>query len=118
MVFSNCAQCDSRPSAMRPGLSASPSTTGLKDESCLGSLWPSHALETLLDGRRPSCPRSDFSPTRRSAISIGPTRFQVEQRLKSHEFHVLFTDLKGSTELYERVGDLVAYDWFARTSRS
>jgi class 3 adenylate cyclase len=34
----------------------------------------------------------------------------VEQRLKITSLTFLFTDLKGSTELYERVGDLVAYD--------
>jgi class 3 adenylate cyclase len=34
----------------------------------------------------------------------------VDQRLKITSLTFLFTDLKGSTELYERVGDLVAYD--------
>jgi class 3 adenylate cyclase len=34
----------------------------------------------------------------------------IDQRLKISSLTVLFTDLKGSTELYERVGDLVAYD--------
>jgi class 3 adenylate cyclase len=34
----------------------------------------------------------------------------VDQRLKISRLTVLFTDLKGSTELYERVGDLAAYD--------
>lgn len=34
----------------------------------------------------------------------------VGQRLRITSLTFLFTDLKGSTELYERVGDLVAYD--------
>jgi len=34
----------------------------------------------------------------------------VDQRLKITSLTFLFTDLKGSTALYERVGDLVAYD--------
>jgi class 3 adenylate cyclase len=34
----------------------------------------------------------------------------VHQRLKITSLTFMFTDLKGSTELYERVGDLVAYD--------
>ena len=34
----------------------------------------------------------------------------VDQRLKITSLSFLFTDLKGSTELYDRVGDLVAYD--------
>jgi class 3 adenylate cyclase len=34
----------------------------------------------------------------------------LNQRLKITSLTFLFTDLKGSTELYERVGDLVAYE--------
>jgi class 3 adenylate cyclase len=34
----------------------------------------------------------------------------AEQRLKITSLTFLFTDLRGSTELYERVGDLVAFD--------
>ncbi len=34
----------------------------------------------------------------------------VDQGLKITSLTFMFTDLKGSTELYERVGDLVAYD--------
>src|SRR5204862_5761002 len=34
----------------------------------------------------------------------------VAQRLKITSLTFLFTDLRGSTELYERVGDLVAFD--------
>ena len=34
----------------------------------------------------------------------------MDQRLKITSMTFLFTDLKGSTELYERVGDLVAFD--------
>jgi class 3 adenylate cyclase len=35
---------------------------------------------------------------------------QVDQRLKIAHLALLFTDLKGSTDLYDRVGDLAAYD--------
>ena len=34
----------------------------------------------------------------------------MDQKLKITSLTFLFTDLKGSTELYDRVGDLVAYD--------
>lgn len=34
----------------------------------------------------------------------------IDQRLKITSLTFMFTDLKGSTALYERVGDLVAYD--------
>src|SRR6185503_4189161 len=37
-------------------------------------------------------------------------KLDVDQRLKITSLTFLFTDLKGSTDLYERVGDLVAYD--------
>ena len=36
--------------------------------------------------------------------------FDVDQRLKITSLTFGFTDLKGSTQLYERVGDLAAYD--------
>ena len=35
---------------------------------------------------------------------------ELDQRLKIVSLTFLFTDLKGSTELYERVGDLAAFD--------
>jgi len=35
---------------------------------------------------------------------------EVDQRLKITSLTFVFTDLKGSTDLYDRVGDLVAYD--------
>ena len=40
----------------------------------------------------------------------GTDTIDVDQRLKITSLTFLFTDLKGSTELYERVGDLVAFD--------
>jgi class 3 adenylate cyclase len=35
---------------------------------------------------------------------------EIDQRLKITSLTFLFTDLRGSTELYERVGDLAAFD--------
>jgi class 3 adenylate cyclase len=35
---------------------------------------------------------------------------EVDQRIKIASLTLLFTDLKGSTEMYDRVGDLVAYE--------
>ena len=40
----------------------------------------------------------------------GTETLDVDQRLNITSLTFLFTDLKGSTALYERVGDLVAYD--------
>ena len=53
---------------------------------------------------------SAYSLIRRSVTSIGRDTLDVDQRLKITSLTFLFTDLKGSTELYDRVGDLVAYD--------
>src|SRR5215467_10051987 len=41
---------------------------------------------------------------------IGSDALDVNQRLNITSLTFLFTDLKGSTQLYERVGDLAAYD--------
>jgi class 3 adenylate cyclase len=51
-----------------------------------------------------------LSPTRLFAIFTAPTTLSVDQGLKIVSLTFLFTDLKGSTELYARVGDLVAYE--------
>jgi class 3 adenylate cyclase len=40
----------------------------------------------------------------------GTDTIDAEQRLKITSLTFLFTDLKGSTELYERIGDLAAFD--------
>ena len=40
----------------------------------------------------------------------GTDTIDVDQRLKITSLTFLFTDLRGSTELYERVGDLAAFD--------
>ena len=40
----------------------------------------------------------------------GTDTLDAEQRLKITSLSFLFTDLKGSTSLYERVGDLAAFD--------
>ena len=40
----------------------------------------------------------------------GADTIDVDQRLKITSLTFLFTDLRGSTELYEQVGDLVAFD--------
>src|SRR5271166_5090256 len=59
------------------------------------------------------------APTGTVTMHPGPLRLSLEnradtidvdQRLKITSLTFLFTDLKGSTELYERVGDLVAFD--------
>ena len=80
---------------------------------------------------RACCRRSSSPATRCTTCSAAPAPFltakrlltnqtfrdlyrtdtlDVDQRLKITSLTFLFTDLRGSTELYERVGDLVAFD--------
>lgn len=67
-------------------------------------------LEKLLGKRRPflSAKRLLSNQTFRDIYRTDTVG--VDQRLKITSLTFLFTDLKGSTELYERVGDLVAFD--------
>ena len=67
-------------------------------------------LEKLIGGRRPflSANRLLSNQTFRDIYRTGT--LEIDQRLKIMSLTFLFTDLKGSTALYERVGDLVAYD--------
>ena len=68
------------------------------------------ALHTLL-GRRKKFLTATRLLTNQTFRDIYRTdTLDVGQRLKITSLSFLFTDLKGSTELYERVGDLVAYD--------
>src|SRR3546814_14358235 len=63
--------------------------------------------------RPPQSPRTDtylpYTALFRSYIYRTDT-LDVDQRLKITSLAFLFTDLRGSTELYERVGDLAAFD--------
>ena len=70
----------------------------------------SDALHALLGRRRPFLTAKTLlsNQTFRDLYrtdTIGP-----DQRLKITSLTFLFTDLRGSTELYERVGDLAAFD--------
>ena len=67
-------------------------------------------LHDLLGTRRPflTANRLLTNQTFRDIYRTGT--LSIDQRLKITSLTFLFTDLKGSTELYERVGDLVAFD--------
>jgi len=68
------------------------------------------ALHDLL-GKRKKCLTAKRLLTNQTFRDIYRTdTLDVDQRLKITSLTFLFTDLKGSTSLYERVGDLVAYD--------
>jgi class 3 adenylate cyclase len=67
-------------------------------------------LDGLLSSRRPFLTAKRLLTNQTFRDLYRTDTLDVEQRLKIMSLTFLFTDLKGSTELYERVGDLVAYD--------
>ena len=77
----------------------------------LPAVWiAGHALHELLGKRRPFLTAKRLLTNQTFRDLYGAETMDVDQRLKITSLTVLFTDLKGSTELYDRVGDLAAYD--------
>lgn len=77
----------------------------------LPSIWiAGHDLHALLGRRRPFLTAKRLLTNQTFRDIYRTDTLDVTQRLKITSLTFLFTDLKGSTELYERVGDLVAYD--------
>jgi class 3 adenylate cyclase len=95
---------------LRPG----PLRLSLENHSALRVLptvWIAEApLNELTGKRRPflTANRLLTNQTFRDIYRTGT--LNIDQRLKITSLTFLFTDLKRSTELYERVGDLVAFD--------
>ena len=67
-------------------------------------------LHDLLGKRRPFLTAKRLLTNQTFRDIYRTDTLDVDQRLKITSLTFLFTDLKGSTELYERVGDLVAFD--------
>jgi class 3 adenylate cyclase len=67
-------------------------------------------LHHLLGQRRPFLTAKRLLTNQTFRDIYRTDTLDVDQRLKITSLTFLFTDLKSSTELYERVGDLVAYD--------
>ena len=81
------------------------------DTRLLPGLWiAGDKLHELLGRRRPFLTAKRMLTNQVFRDIYGTDTIDVEQRLKITSLTFLFTDLKGSTELYERVGDLVAFD--------
>ena len=77
----------------------------------LPALWThGEALNALSEARRPflTATRLLSNQTFRDLYRSGT--FDPEQRFKITSLTILFTDLRGSTALYDRVGDLAAFD--------
>lgn len=95
---------------MRPG----PLRLAVENKSdvrALPSLWiASHTLHDLMGKRRQFLTAKRMLSNQTFRDIYRTDTLDVDQGLKITSLTFLFTDLKGSTELYERVGDIVAYD--------
>jgi class 3 adenylate cyclase len=81
------------------------------DSRVLPGLWiADDKLHQLLGRRRPFLTAKRLLTNQVFRDIYGTDTIDLDQRLKITSMTFLFTDLKGSTELYERVGDLVAFD--------
>jgi class 3 adenylate cyclase len=68
------------------------------------------ALHDLLGKRRPFLTAKRMLSNQTFRDVFKADNLNADQRLKITSLTFLFTDLKGSTALYERVGDLAAFD--------
>jgi class 3 adenylate cyclase len=81
------------------------------DRRVLPGLWiADDMLHNLLARRRPFLTAKRLLTNQTFRDVYRTDTLDVDQGLKITSLTFLFTDLKGSTALYERVGDLVAYD--------
>jgi class 3 adenylate cyclase len=68
------------------------------------------ALHGLMHRRQPFLTAKQLLSNQTFRDIYRTDTIDVDQRLKITSLTFLFTDLRGSTELYERVGDLAAFD--------
>jgi class 3 adenylate cyclase len=81
------------------------------DVRALPGVWiAGEALERMLAQRKPYLTAKRLLTNQTFRDIYHADALDVQQRLKITSLTFLFTDLKGSTELYSRVGDLIAYD--------
>ncbi|MCI0431390.1 MAG: adenylate/guanylate cyclase domain-containing protein [Rhodospirillales bacterium] len=81
------------------------------DVRVLPGVWVAgEKLHELLGRRKPFLTAKRLLTNQTFRDIYRANTLDVDQRLKITSLTFLFTDLKGSTELYERVGDLAAFD--------
>jgi len=81
------------------------------DERVLPAIWVANqALDDLLKRRKPILTAKRLLTNQTFRDIHRTDTLAIGQRLKILSLTFLFSDLKDSTELYERVGDLVAFD--------
>ena len=84
--------------------------TGPTPACCRRVFIAGDALHDLLGKRRPFLTAKRLLTNQTFRDLYRTDTLDVDQRLKITSLTFLFTDLRGSTALYERVGDLVAFD--------
>jgi class 3 adenylate cyclase len=95
---------------MRPG-SLRVNFENKTDRRVLPGVWiANHALHEMMGKRKPFLTAKRLLTNQTFRDIYRTDTMDVDQRLKITSLTFLFTDLKGSTQLYERVGDLAAYD--------
>ena len=83
----------------------------------LPGIWiADHDLHDMMQHRRPFLTAKRLLTNQTFRDIYRTDTLDIDQRLKITSLTFLFTDLKGSTELYERVGDLVPSTWCAAIS--
>jgi class 3 adenylate cyclase len=81
------------------------------DHRVLPAVWVANdTLHELLGKRKPILTAKRMLSNQTFRDVFKADNLNVDQRLKITSLTFLFTDLKGSTALYERVGDLAAFD--------
>jgi class 3 adenylate cyclase len=81
------------------------------DDRVLPAVWIANdTLHELLGKRKPILTAKRMLSNQTFRDVFKADNLNVDQRLKITSLTFLFTDLKGSTALYERVGDLAAFD--------
>src|SRR4051812_11762720 len=81
------------------------------DVRVLPALWiAGDALHEMLGKRKPILTAKRMLTNQTFRDVYKADNLNIDQRLKITSLTFLFTDLKGSTALYERVGDLAAFD--------
>jgi class 3 adenylate cyclase len=109
LVFNN-VKAPTGKSELRPG----PLRISLEnraDVRVLPAVWiAGEKLHELLGRRKPFLTAKRLLTNQTFRDIYRANTLDVDQRLKITSLTFLFTDLKGSTELYERVGDLAAFD--------
>ena len=96
--------------AMHPGLLRI-SVDNQTQRRVLPSVWlVGEGLHEILGHRRPFLTAKRLLSNQTFRDLFRAEALDIDQRLKILSLTFLFTDLKGSTAFYERVGDLSAYD--------